>query len=50
MVPYSILALLLGFGLDLLIGDPHGWPHIVILYGKLISFLEKKLYDRMTLN
>ncbi len=47
MVPYSMLALLLGFGLDLLIGDPHGWPHIVILYGKLISFLEKQLYERM---
>ncbi len=47
MVLYSILALLLGFGLDLLIGDPHGWPHIVILYGKLISFLEKQLYERM---
>jgi len=38
-----LLALLLGFLLDLLIGDPQGWPHSVILIGKLISFLEKTL-------
>jgi len=38
-----LLALLLGFLLDLLIGDPQGWPHPVILIGKIISFLEKAL-------
>ena len=47
MILCSTIALLLGFSLDWVIGDPHGWPHIVILYGKLISFLEKKLYGRM---
>ncbi|MBO4861790.1 MAG: cobalamin biosynthesis protein CobD [Firmicutes bacterium] len=31
--------------LDLIIGDPHGWPHLVILYGRLISFLEKLCYS-----
>ncbi len=47
MILCSTIALLLGFSLDWVLGDPHGWPHIVILYGKLISFLEKELYDRM---
>ena len=47
MILCSTIALLLGFSLDWVLGDPHGWPHIVILFGKLISFLEKELYDRM---
>ena len=38
-----LLALPIGFVLDLIIGDPHGWPHPVIWIGKLISFLEKRL-------
>ncbi len=38
-----LLALPAGFLIDLLIGDPHGWPHPVIWIGKLISFLEKRL-------
>ena len=46
MILYSTLCLVLGFCLDMLIGDPHGWPHLVILYGKLISFFEKATYDR----
>lgn len=40
---YAIIALTLGFGLDLLIGDPHGVIHPVVLIGKLISALEKLL-------
>ena len=40
---YAIIALTLGFGLDLLIGDPHGVFHPVVLFGKLISALEKLL-------
>ncbi len=36
-------AFLLGFLLDLLIGDPHGFPHPVRAIGGLISFLTKKL-------
>ena len=39
----SLLALPIGFVIDLLLGDPHGWPHPVIWIGKLISFLEKRL-------
>ena len=34
---WSLYALLLGSFLDLLIGDPHGFPHPVIAIGKLIS-------------
>ena len=41
---YSALAVLLGFLLDLLLGDPQGWPHIVRGFGKMISALEKRLY------
>lgn len=38
---YSLLALVLGFGIDLIVGDPHSIPHPVILIGKLISAMEK---------
>ena len=40
---WSLFALLIGFGIDLLVGDPHGIPHPVVGIGKLISFLEKRL-------
>ena len=40
---WSLFALLFGFGIDLLMGDPHGIPHPVVGIGKLISFLEKGL-------
>lgn len=45
MVNYIIskCALLAGWVLDLLLGDPEGWPHPVVWFGKLISRLEKKL-------
>ena len=36
----SPAALALGFGLDLLCGDPHGFPHIVVFAGKLIAWGE----------
>ena len=36
-------AILIGFGLDLVIGDPHSIPHPVVFIGKLISALEKRL-------
>lgn len=39
----SLYALFIGFGIDLLLGDPHGFPHPVVWIGKLISFLEKSL-------
>lgn len=38
---WSLGALLLGFCIDLLLGDPHGFPHPVILIGKLISATER---------
>lgn len=41
-----IAALLAGFLLDLVIGDPEGWPHPVIWMGRWISFAEKKLRAR----
>ncbi|MDO4750212.1 MAG: adenosylcobinamide-phosphate synthase CbiB [Eubacteriales bacterium] len=39
----SFYAVLIGFGIDLLIGDPHEIPHPVVWIGKLISALEKQL-------
>ena len=43
MLKYSLPALVIGFVLDLLIGDPHFLYHPVRLVGALISFLEKWL-------
>lgn len=39
----NIEALICGFILDLIIGDPEGFPHPVIYIGKYISFAEGKL-------
>ena len=36
---WSFYALILGFCIDLLLGDPHGFPHPVVLIGKLIDAL-----------
>ncbi len=38
---YTLGALILGFGIDLLIGDPARLPHPVIFIGKLISAVQK---------
>ena len=38
---WSLYALILGFCLDLIIGDPHGIPHPVVYIGKLIDLTEK---------
>ena len=38
---YHLIALLIGFFVDLLLGDPHGIPHPVVWIGKLISAAEK---------
>lgn len=40
---WTLGALLAGFCLDLVLGDPHGIPHPVVLIGKLIGALEKLL-------
>jgi len=37
------IAVLLGFILDQLIGDPRSWPHPVVGIGNAISLLERKL-------
>ena len=38
---WSLFALLIGFCMDRLIGDPHGLAHPVIAIGKLIALLER---------
>ena len=40
---WSLAAMIIGFGIDRLIGDPHGFPHPVVLIGKLIAALEHAL-------
>lgn len=40
---WSLLALVIGFCIDLVVGDPHSIPHPVIGIGKQISFFEKIL-------
>ena len=43
MMKWSLAALIIGFGIDLVVGDPHGFPHPVVLIGKLIDALERGL-------
>lgn len=38
---YHLIALLIGFFIDLLLGDPHSIPHPIVWIGKLISVAEK---------
>ena len=40
---HSLIALCAGFALDLVFGDPHGFPHVVRFAGWLIAATEKKL-------
>ena len=42
---YHISAFFFGFILDMIFGDPHGFPHPVRLMGGLISAPEKRLLD-----
>lgn len=42
---WSLAALFIGFAIDLAAGDPHGFPHPVILIGRLIDFLERRLRE-----
>ena len=39
----SILPFILGFVLDLLLGDPQNWPHPVRFIGAAINFLQRKI-------
>ena len=43
MLKYHITAFLLGFLLDLLLGDPYWLPHPIRLIGNLIAALDRKL-------
>ncbi len=40
---WSLAALILGFCIDLVVGDPHSIPHPVVFMGKLITWLERIL-------
>ena len=42
-VCYTIIGLLIGFGLDQLFGDPEKLPHPIVGFGHLIAFGEKHL-------
>ncbi len=44
MMQYHMIAFAAGFLLDLTFGDPHWLPHPVRLIGRLITWLEKRLY------
>lgn len=39
---FTLLALVLGFVLDQLLGDPDALPHPIVGFGMLIAFLEKR--------
>ena len=43
---WSLYALCIGFCIDLIVGDPHGFPHPVVGIGRLISLLER-LFRRL---
>ena len=45
-MPDIILALIIGYGIDLMLGDPEWLYHPVCLIGRFISFMEKKLRTR----
>ena len=45
LIIYQTISILIGYIIDQIIGDPHGFPHIVIQFGKTISFFENHLYD-----
>lgn len=44
LIIYQTISILIGYIIDQIIGDPHGFPHIVIQFGKTISFFENHLY------
>ncbi len=44
---WSVGAMLVGFALDLIFGDPRRFPHIIRLMGAMIAGLEKALRRRL---
>src|SRR5699024_9874493 len=43
MIVHHIIAMILAYVIDFIIGDPKHWPHPVKWMGSFISFLDKKL-------
>ena len=43
---YHGIAFLCGFILDLILGDPEGWPHPVRWIGKLIAVLDERFMGK----
>lgn len=41
LLQFTFYSILIGFVIDLLVGDPRWFPHPVVGIGKLISLLEK---------
>lgn len=44
---WSLYALCIGFCIDLIVGDPHDFPHPVVGIGRLISLLERLFRRRL---
>ena len=44
MLQYHALALIIGYVLDLIIGDPHNMPHPIRLIGRWIATIENRIY------
>ena len=45
-----LAAIIAGFILDLIFGDPHWLPHPICLIGNLIGFIERNLRPRLAPN
>lgn len=45
-----IIGLIVGYVLDLIIGDPHEMPHLIRLIGNFIAFIENKIYKNKKSN
>lgn len=43
MILYHLIAIVLAYFIDLIVGDPKKWPHPVKWMGSCISFLDKRL-------
>ena len=41
----TLLAIVIGFIIDILVGDPQGFPHPVVLIGKMIDIFEKMVWE-----
>ncbi|MCR4963874.1 MAG: adenosylcobinamide-phosphate synthase CbiB [Firmicutes bacterium] len=50
MLGYALAAIVIGFVLDLLLGDPPNAPHVVRAMGRMIAALEKSLRPRFPAN